>query len=170
VSRHDVAALVDRLDPRREPGRLTFIVRFGAAEVEDRLPELVDAVRICGTRPVWLSDPMHGNTVHTANGRKTRAVRDMISEVSSVVRVLHEAGSHPGGLHLEMSPDDVTECVGTRAEAGGAPELPRYLSACDPRLNAAQAAQVVAAFAAAVSGASGAASPVGTPQRAEVLR
>ncbi|MFD0823780.1 3-deoxy-7-phosphoheptulonate synthase, partial [Micromonospora zhanjiangensis] len=160
----DLTALVDRLDPYREPGRLTLITRFGAGEVRRHLPTLVAAVHRHGARPVWLCDPMHGNTIHTADRRKTRAVRDLFAEVLGFVDVLlrdlfaevlgfvdvlRAAGGHPGGLHLEMSPQDVTKCVEHRAEALGQPALPRYRTGCDPRLNDRQARRVVADFAAA---------------------
>ncbi|GAA2591881.1 phenazine biosynthesis protein PhzC [Winogradskya consettensis] len=145
----DLAVLIDRLDPARTPGRLTLIARFGADDIRRKLPALAETVRRSGARPVWLSDPMHGNTVRTRDGRKTRVVDDMADEVTGFAEVLLAAGSHPGGLHLELSPDDVTECVATRAEVATA-ALPRYRTACDPRLNPAQARTLLSAYAAAV--------------------
>jgi 3-deoxy-7-phosphoheptulonate synthase len=140
----DVAAIVERLDPAGAPGRLVLIARLGAGRVAQALPPLVAAVR--DARVVWLCDPMHGNTVPGSAGRKTRRMDDIIAEAVSFVDVLRAQGVHPGGLHLEMTPDDVTECVdGHESEA-----LPRYRSACDPRLNPAQARRVAAAFTEAV--------------------
>ncbi|MGC9665112.1 3-deoxy-7-phosphoheptulonate synthase [Planosporangium sp. 12N6] len=143
---HDVAALVERLDPDRAPGRLVLVARLGAGAVVDLLPPLVEAARTGGARPVWLCDPMHANTVSTPDGRKTRPVDDVVREVTGFVGVLRAAGVHPGGLHLETSPDDVTECVEARADLPAAAALPRYRTACDPRLNPGQARRVVEAF------------------------
>jgi 3-deoxy-7-phosphoheptulonate synthase len=146
----DVAALVERLDPARTPGRLVLIARLGAGRVAELLPPLVAAARgrsAGSPGPVWLCDPMHANTVRTADGRKTRRVDDVVAEVVSFAGVLRAQGVHPGGLHLEMSPDDVTECV----DATDDQPLPRYRSACDPRLNPRQARRVANAFAEAVT-------------------
>jgi len=148
----DVTALLRRLNPAGEPGRLVFIARIGADRVADVLPDLVAAA---GTaQPVWICDPMHGNTVRHPDGRKTRALADILADVSGFVRVLRGAGGHPGGIHLETSPDDVTECVGSRADIAGA-SLPRYWTGCDPRLNPGQARAVVAAFVEALDSCSG---------------
>jgi 3-deoxy-7-phosphoheptulonate synthase len=149
----DVTALIERLDPDRTPGRLILISRLGADRITDLLPPLVAAARAAwagapaGAGPVWLCDPMHANTVRTASGRKTRRLDDIVTEVGSFVRLLRAHGAHPGGLHLEMTPDDVTECVDRRAEQ----TFPRYRSACDPRLNPRQARRVAAAFTQAVA-------------------
>ena len=145
----DVAALVEVLDPERRPGRLVFISRMGPA-TRDRLPAIVRAAAV-GSRAVWLCDPMHQNTFQTVHGRKTRAVSDLVGEVEDFVRVLRSAGAHPGGLHLEATPEYVTECVERPEDAQSPADLPRYRSGCDPRLNARQARRVVAAFATAVA-------------------
>jgi 3-deoxy-7-phosphoheptulonate synthase len=146
----EVAALVERLDPDRVPGRLLLVPRLGSERVCDLLPPLVAAVADTGARPVWVCDPMHGNTVRTPGGVKTRTVVDVVREVTGFVTVLRAAGVHPGGVHLEVTPDDVAECVEAPGEA---PAPHRYRSACDPRLNPGQARRVVAAFAGAVRAA-----------------
>lgn len=147
----DVAELVEVLDPDRRPGRLVFIARLGNDAVEQRLPELVEAALAADARPVWLCDPMHENTFCTAHGRKTRAVADLVREVAAFVRVLRLARAHPGGVHLEATPQHVTECVERREDGRSPVDLPRYRSGCDPRLNAGQARAVVAAFTRAVT-------------------
>ncbi len=147
----DVVALVNRLDPARRPGRLVFVARLGAARVRSILPGLVEAARSAGAQPVWVCDPMHGNTVRIAGGRKTRTVDDVIDDVVGFVRALHAAGVHPAGIHLETTPDPVTECVETLSTALTPHHLPRYWTGCDPRLNPDQARRVTAAFAAAVT-------------------
>ncbi|MFE7068836.1 3-deoxy-7-phosphoheptulonate synthase [Streptomyces sp. NPDC057620] len=132
------------LDPYRMPGRLTLIVRMGAERVTGLLPPLVAAVRDAGHRPVWLSDPMHGNTVREA-GRKTRRLTDVVDEASRCKRVLERAGEHPGGLHLEVAASDVTECLGGKVD--GVDRLAeRYTTLCDPRLNPDQAAELMRAW------------------------
>jgi 3-deoxy-7-phosphoheptulonate synthase len=140
-----VDALVDlcgRLDPGREPGRLTLIARMGADLVDDRLPTLVAAVAAAGHPAIWLCDPMHGNTVSTADGVKTRFVDTVAAEVRGFRRVLERADGIAGGLHLEATPDDVVECVSGRSELGSGP----YTTLCDPRLNPRQAHDVVGAW------------------------
>ncbi|MER8184447.1 3-deoxy-7-phosphoheptulonate synthase [Kitasatospora sp. NPDC094015] len=139
----DVADLVARLDPGREPGRLSFVLRCGADRVEQVLPGLVRAAADAGVRPVWICDPMHGNTERCADGRKTRRMTRVTAEIRSFVRVLRRLGEHPGGVHLELTPDDVTECV---AGPGDSPGPSRYWTACDPRLSPDQARAATAAF------------------------
>jgi 3-deoxy-7-phosphoheptulonate synthase len=140
----DAVELGRRLNPEAEPGRLTFIVRMGTDAVDRALPPIVDAVRRDGVPVVWLSDPLHGNTFATPDGRKTRAVEDACGELASFVRILRERRQWPGGVHLELTPDDVTECVAGRSDARA--RLPRYRTACDPRLNPDQARHVVDRF------------------------
>jgi 3-deoxy-7-phosphoheptulonate synthase len=143
-----VVELIEVLDPHRQPGRLTLIPRLGAARVYERLPALVAAAEAADAHPVWLCDPMHGNTVKLADGQKTRAVDDIVAEIEGFVDAVRAGGQYPAGLHLECTPDDVTECVPRRVDIGAVP-LPRYTSGCDPRLNPAQTEQVLDAFAAA---------------------
>ncbi|MEK2491270.1 3-deoxy-7-phosphoheptulonate synthase [Kitasatospora purpeofusca] len=140
----ELLALCEKLDPWRDPGRLTLIARMGAENVADRLPKLVDAVRGAGHPVVWLSDPVHGNTVTAPGGYKTRLVETVALEVSRFVEAVRGAGGVAGGLHLETTPDDVTECASTEADLGSVGD--RYTSCCDPRLNPAQAVAVVSAW------------------------
>ncbi|WP_030666436.1 class II 3-deoxy-7-phosphoheptulonate synthase [Streptomyces cellulosae] len=131
----DVLKLIDRLDPQREPGRLTFVVRAGAERVRDVLPVLVEKVGAEGAQVCWVSDPMHGNTTTAPSGHKTRRFETVLDEVRGFVEVHRALGTHPGGIHVELTGDDVTECVGG-GNALLAEDLPvRYETACDPRLN-----------------------------------
>ncbi|OKI17800.1 3-deoxy-7-phosphoheptulonate synthase [Saccharothrix sp. CB00851] len=143
----DVRALVERLTAGHAPGRLCLVVRMGAARIGQRLPALADALRDHADRVVWLSDPMHGNTTRSPHGRKTRIVEVMAREVEVFCAVLRAHGARPGGLHLEVSPDDVTECVDRPADLVTEPDFSRYTSACDPRLNRRQASALVGRFA-----------------------
>lgn len=134
----DVLALIDRIDPQRTPGRLTFITRMGKDLVRDRLPALVEKVRAEGAEVAWVCDPMHGNTYAAPSGHKTRNFDDILDEITGFFEVHRALGTHPGGIHIELTGEDVTECVG-----GGNPVHPgdlhlRYESACDPRLNRGQ--------------------------------
>ncbi|MER6702697.1 3-deoxy-7-phosphoheptulonate synthase [Streptomyces fumanus] len=132
------------LDPERTPGRLTLIARMGADRVTAALPPLVAAVRDAGHRPVWLSDPMHGNTVRVA-GVKTRHLTDLVDEATRCKHVLEQAGEHPAGLHLEVAASDVTECLGGKVD--GVERLAeRYTTLCDPRLNPDQTAELLRAW------------------------
>ncbi|WP_017608954.1 3-deoxy-7-phosphoheptulonate synthase [Nocardiopsis xinjiangensis] len=135
-------SLVKRLNPERLSGRLTLIARMGVRNVESVLPSVVTAVRESGVPVTWICDPMHGNTYRSASGVKTRSVPDIQEETASFVRVLRHAGVRPAGLSLEITPDQVTECVWD----SGQDHFPRYWSACDPRLAPQQAAAVVEAF------------------------
>lgn len=129
---------VDRLDPDREPGRLTFIVRMGADKVRDKLPELVEKVTASGATVAWVTDPMHGNTFEAASGHKTRRFDDVLDEVKGFFEVHKGLGTHPGGIHVELTGDDVTECVGGGHEIFVDDLHQRYETACDPRLNRSQ--------------------------------
>jgi 3-deoxy-7-phosphoheptulonate synthase len=143
-----LAELCARLDPDRQPGRLVLIARFGADQVELKLPPLVRAVTALGHPVVWMCDPMHGNTVSVA-GRKTRRVRDVLAEVAGFVAAVRGAGGWPGGVHLEATPEDVTECLDRPGGRVTEDDLDRnYTTACDPRLNSDQMQEVVRAVAA----------------------
>ncbi|MFJ6673207.1 3-deoxy-7-phosphoheptulonate synthase [Actinosynnema sp. NPDC091369] len=142
----ELVALAGRLDPHREPGRLTLIARMGADLVADRLPALVAAVRAAGHPVIWLCDPMHGNTVRTPDGLKTRYVETVVVEIERFQHVLRAEGGVAGGLHLETTPDDVTECA--YDESGADRVGDKYTSYCDPRLNPDQAVAAVAAWTA----------------------
>ncbi len=140
----ELVALCERLDPLREPGRLTLIARMGADLVTERLPALVEAVRAVGHPVIWLSDPMHGNTVTAPDGNKTRHVETVVREVTAFQQVVTAGGGVCGGLHLETTPNDVTECVSCEADLGHVGD--KYTTFCDPRLNPGQAVSVVSAW------------------------
>ena len=144
ISEDELAALCERLDPEREPGRLTLIVRMGAATVADRLPGLVRRVRQSGHPVIWLSDPMHGNTVVAPDGLKTRFLETIVREVQNFQQAVRDAGGTAGGLHLETTPDAVTECVLNATQLDEA--RAKYTSLCDPRLRPDQAVSVVSAW------------------------
>jgi 3-deoxy-7-phosphoheptulonate synthase len=129
------AELVERLDPDNTPGRLTLISRMSNAKVRDALPPIIEKVRSTGHLVVWQCDPMHGNTEETADGVKTRHLDRIIDEVDGFFDVHAALGTHPGGLHVELTGDDVTECIGGTAELTPADLGRRYETACDPRLN-----------------------------------
>ncbi len=131
----DMLALIDKLDPNREPGRLTFITRMGAGRVRDALPPLLEAVKASDARPLWVSDPMHGNGLTTPTGYKTRRFEDVVDEVKGFFEAHRAAGTHPGGIHVELTGDDVTECLGGSEHIDEADLATRYESLCDPRLN-----------------------------------
>jgi 3-deoxy-7-phosphoheptulonate synthase len=131
----DVLKLIDKLDPEREPGRLTLISRMGAGKIRDELPKLVEAVRDSGASPLWITDPMHGNGITTANGYKSRRFDDVMDEVQGFFEVHRDLGTHPGGLHVELTGDDVAECLGGSEKIDEATLEQRYESVCDPRLN-----------------------------------
>ncbi|MCW2809693.1 MAG: phospho-2-dehydro-3-deoxyheptonate aldolase [Friedmanniella sp.] len=127
--------LADRLDPEHEPGRITFITRMGAGKVRDILPEVVAKVTASGRQVAWVCDPMHGNTFEARNGYKTRAFSDVIEELNGFFDVHEELGTWPGGVHVELTGDDVTECVGGSDDLVEADLVNRYETLCDPRLN-----------------------------------
>jgi 3-deoxy-7-phosphoheptulonate synthase len=131
----DVLALVDALDPDREPGRLTLITRMGAGKVRDNLPRLVEKVVAAGIVVPWVCDPMHGNTYEAPSGHKTRRFDDVLDEVRGFFEVHRALGTHPGGIHMELTGDDVTECVGGGYALVEGDLHQRYETVCDPRLN-----------------------------------
>jgi 3-deoxy-7-phosphoheptulonate synthase len=134
----EVLALCERLDPERQPGRLTLVSRMGADCVADALPPLLHAVRDADHPALWICDPMHGNTFQHESGYKTRHFDDVMREVHGYFRVCDDAGVWPGGIHVELTGEDVTECLGgSEAILDGHLEK-RYESECDPRLNARQ--------------------------------
>jgi 3-deoxy-7-phosphoheptulonate synthase len=145
VSEDELLALCARLDPDRKPGRLALIVRMGPAAVTARLPELVRRVRRQGHPVIWLSDPMHANTILAPDGMKTRYLETIVHEVQSFQRAVRDAGGVAGGLHLETTPDAVTECVLNATQLDEA--RVKYTSLCDPRLRPDQAVMVVSAWA-----------------------
>ncbi|MEN9872529.1 MAG: hypothetical protein RL460_138 [Actinomycetota bacterium] len=131
----DVKQIIDKLDPTREPGRLTLISRMGAGKIRDELPKLIEAARDAGATPLWITDPMHGNGITTKNGYKSRRFEDVMDEVMGFFEVHRALGTHPGGLHVELTGDDVAECLGGSEMIDEATLEERYESVCDPRLN-----------------------------------
>jgi 3-deoxy-7-phosphoheptulonate synthase len=134
----EVLALCEALNPERVPGRLTLISRMGAAKVADALPAVVSAVTAAGHPVVWACDPMHGNTYASPGGRKTRHFNDVLAEIQGFFAVCRDADVWPGGVHIELTGDDVTECLGGAEEILEDQLGVRYTTTCDPRLNARQ--------------------------------
>ena len=133
-----VLELCERLNPARIPGRLTLISRMGSTKVEDALRPLLRAVRAAGHPVVWACDPMHGNTITSVSGRKTRAFDDITAEIAGFVRAHHAEGTWPGGIHVELTGDNVTECTGGADKILDSMLDDRYQTVCDPRLNGRQ--------------------------------
>jgi len=138
----DVMALIEKLDPNHEPGRLTFITRMGAGKIREALPKLVAAVRDAGFTPLWITDPMHGNGITTANGYKSRRFDDVMNEVRGFFEVHRDLGTFPGGVHVELTGDDVAECLGGSEHIDEITLESRYESLCDPRLNHSQSLEL----------------------------
>jgi 3-deoxy-7-phosphoheptulonate synthase len=138
----DLLRLIDRLNPKNAPGRLTLITRVGADKVAEKLPPLIRAVEREGKKVVWCIDPMHGNTITAANGLKTRRFDRIIDELHGAFQVHAAEGSHAGGVHFELTGQNVTECIGGAQEISEADLGDRYLTHCDPRLNASQALEL----------------------------
>jgi 3-deoxy-7-phosphoheptulonate synthase len=134
----EALALCERLNPHRVPGRLTLITRMGAGHVRELLPPLLRAVRDARHPVVWVCDPMHANVIRTASGRKTRRVDDILAEIEGFFEVHRQEGTWPGGVHLEFTGEDVTECIGGSEHVGEDQLDLRYETLCDPRLNARQ--------------------------------
>ena len=142
VTPEEAVAYADKLDPNREPGRLTMVARMGHDKVRDVLPGIVDAVERSGHKVVWQSDPMHGNTFTASNGYKTRHFDKIIDEVQGFFEVHRHLGTHPGGIHIELTGEHVTECLGGAQDITDIDLPGRYESACDPRLNTEQALEL----------------------------
>ncbi|RCW68026.1 class II 3-deoxy-7-phosphoheptulonate synthase [Pseudorhodoferax soli] len=138
----DVLRLLDRLDPDNQPGRSVLISRMGSDKVAERLPPLLRAVRRAGRTPVWCCDPMHGNTVTASNGYKTRDFERILGEMRGFFSAHAQEGTYAGGLHFEMTGQDVTECRGGAQALSDEGLASRYRSACDPRLNGSQSLEL----------------------------
>jgi 3-deoxy-7-phosphoheptulonate synthase len=138
----DAVALAERLDPGNEAGRLTFVTRMGADRVRDLLPPLVSAVTEAGRTVVWACDPMHGNTVESSTGYKTRHFDRILDECRGFFEVHRALGTWPGGVHVELTGEDVTECLGGAERIADADLAGRYETACDPRLNTSQSLEL----------------------------
>jgi 3-deoxy-7-phosphoheptulonate synthase len=139
ASPDDAIALIDALNPEGEPGRLTLITRMGAENVRDLLPPLVERVTEHGLPVAWICDPMHGNTFEAPSGHKTRRLDHVLDEVAGFFEIHRALGTHPGGIHVEFTGEDVTECIGGGHEVVEGDLHQRYETACDPRLNRGQA-------------------------------
>ncbi|MCH8465924.1 MAG: 3-deoxy-7-phosphoheptulonate synthase class II [Roseinatronobacter sp.] len=142
ISTDDLKRLIARLNPENEPGRLTLIARFGAGQVGDHLPRLIRAVQEEGANVLWTCDPMHGNTIKSSSGYKTRPFESVLREVREFFAVHNAEGSIPGGVHFEMTGKDVTECTGGLRAVTDEDLSQRYHTACDPRLNASQSLEL----------------------------
>ncbi len=138
ASPEEVLSLCEALNPDRIPGRLTLITRMGADRIGDRLPPILEAVRNSDHPVVWVSDPMHGNTFTAPDGRKTRHFEDVLTEIKGFFAAHDSAGTYPGGIHIELTGDDVTECLGGAQELLDTDLQHRYETTCDPRLNGTQ--------------------------------
>ena len=138
----DLKLLMARLNPHNEPGRLTLIARFGAGKVADNLPRLIRTVREEGAEVVWSCDPMHGNTIKSSSGYKTRPFDAVLREVREFFQIHKAEGTIPGGVHFEMTGKDVTECTGGVRAVSDESLSDRYHTACDPRLNASQSLEL----------------------------
>ena len=134
--------LLDVLNPENEAGRITLISRMGASKVEQILPPLVEAVRDAGRSVVWSCDPMHGNTIKSSNGYKTRKFDDILSEIKSFFKIHKMTGTYAGGVHFEMTGQDVTECLGGNQQITELNLKDRYHTHCDPRLNSSQSVEL----------------------------
>ena len=130
--------MLDALNPENKAGRVTLITRMGADNLADKLPQLIQRVQREGRHVVWSSDPMHGNTRKASNGYKTRNFDDILREIMQFFQINHSEGSHAGGIHLEMTGQHVTECVGGAYQISESDLMECYKTQCDPRLNADQ--------------------------------
>jgi 3-deoxy-7-phosphoheptulonate synthase len=151
----DLLRLIDILNPTNEPGRLTLIARFGSEKAKAGLPKLVRTVQREGRAVVWSCDPMHGNTLKTEGGFKTRPFDRILDEVRTFTEVLPSEGAYPGGVHVEMTGQQVTECLGGATVITEADLSSRYHTHCDPRLNGEQALDLAFMIAEALRGARG---------------
>ncbi|MEX2517796.1 MAG: 3-deoxy-7-phosphoheptulonate synthase class II [Paracoccaceae bacterium] len=142
ITDSDLLKLIDILNPKNQPGRLTLIARFGAGKVEAHLPRLIKAVEREGRSVIWSCDPMHGNTIKAESGYKTRPFDKILAEVREFFDIHEAMGTYGGGVHFEMTGQDVTECLGGMHKLQSADLSDRYHTACDPRLNASQALEL----------------------------
>ncbi|MDG3011962.1 3-deoxy-7-phosphoheptulonate synthase class II [Rhodococcus sp. D2-41] len=133
---------VERLDPTNKPGRLTLVARMGNGKVRDLLPPIIEKVQASGHQVIWQCDPMHGNTHEASTGYKTRHFDRVVDEVQGFFEVHNALGTHPGGIHVELTGEDVTECLGGAQDISDADLAGRYETACDPRLNTQQSLEL----------------------------
>jgi len=148
----ELITLLDKLNPENEAGRITLIARFGHDQVENYLPQLIRKVQQEGRKVVWSCDPMHGNTIKASNGYKTRPVDLVLAEVQNFISVHEAEGSYPGGIHFEMTGQNVTECLGGAQAISEEDLSSRYHTHCDPRLNGSQALELAFLIAESMRG------------------
>ena len=134
--------ILDILDPKNIPGKITLITRYGKEKVAKHLPELIQKIKLEGRNVIWSCDPMHGNTIKSESGYKTRPFENILDEVKTNIEIHKSEGTHAGGIHLEMTGQNVTECIGGLAEVTDKTLGDRYHTHCDPRLNASQAIEL----------------------------
>jgi len=142
ISKDELLKLLEILNPENEAGRITLISRMGAGKVQNLLPPLVEAVKATGKSVVWSCDPMHGNTIKSSNGYKTRKFDDILSEIKSFFAIHKSCGTYAGGVHFEMTGQDVTECLGGNQQIAEINLKDRYHTHCDPRLNSSQSVEL----------------------------
>lgn len=147
MEKDTLVELLNILNPNNEAGRVTLISRMGKDKVEEYLPPLVEAVRDCGQKVIWSCDPMHGNTIKSSNGYKTRKFDDILSEIKSFFKIHKSLGTYAGGIHFEMTGQDVTECLGGNQQIDEDTLQDRYHTHCDPRLNSSQSVELAFAIA-----------------------
>jgi len=143
ITDEELIEMLDIINPDNEEGRVTLIIRMGHDKVLDNLPRLIAAVQKAEKNVLWISDPVHGNTITSNSGKKTRRVDWVLEEIEGFFEAHREMGSHPGGIHLEMTGEMVTECVGgDMAQITDEGLLENYVTHCDPRLNGEQALEI----------------------------
>ncbi len=152
MKKDELIELIDKLNPENEEGRLTLISRMGHTKVQEFLPQLVRMVKESGRNVIWSCDPMHGNTIKSPNGYKTRPFNDILSEVKSFFQIHEAEGTYAGGVHFEMTGQDVTECIGGSQAITEVDLNKRYHTHCDPRLNASQALELAFLIAEEIKG------------------
>ena len=142
ISESELIKLLDVLNPKNEAGKITLIARMGAEKIENLLPKLVEKVKSEGREVIWSCDPMHGNTVKSSTGYKTRKFDDILAEIKSFLQIHKALGTYAGGIHFEMTGQDVTECLGGNQEISELDLKNRYHTHCDPRLNSSQSLEL----------------------------
>jgi 3-deoxy-7-phosphoheptulonate synthase len=142
ITKDDLLKLLDILNPENEAGKVTLISRMGASKVTEFLPPLIEEVKKSGHSVIWSCDPMHGNTIKSSNGYKTRKFDDILSEIKSFFKIHRDLGTYAGGVHFEMTGQNVTECLGGNQEISEINLKDRYHSHCDPRLNSSQSVEL----------------------------
>ena len=138
----ELVKIIDKINPENEPGKVTLICRMGADKIDSHLPTIIQHINNKGKIVVWACDPMHGNTIKSKTGYKTRPVNNILSEIQKFFAIHKASGTYPGGIHLEMTGSDVTECMGGLQQITDEDLKNRYHTFCDPRLNASQSLEI----------------------------